>query len=125
MVEQAPRRYRVIETWDVSYPDPIALAIGDRVSLTGREDLWDGHRWLWARGPSGKEGWIPDAVLVDSAGSFRASRAFNAQELGCRPGMVLDGLEALHGWVWCRNADGACGWVPRRNLAAMPSSPSS
>ena len=40
----AENRYRVIEAWQLSYPDPIVLVRGEQVKLSGREDIWEGHR---------------------------------------------------------------------------------
>lgn len=48
----------VIENWQATYADPIRLESGDPVYLTGRQDNWNGHIWLWARSVSGLEGWI-------------------------------------------------------------------
>ncbi len=106
--------YRVTDAWQASYDDPVRLRAGEAVVLSGREDLWDGHRWLWGRDPAGREGWLPDSLI--EAG--RALRDYSAMELSCRPGEVLDALEETHGWVLCRNASGAEGWVPRRCLTA-------
>lgn len=49
-------KYRVIEDWQATYADPIRLTSGDVLYLTGREDNWDGHIWLWARSSDGLEG---------------------------------------------------------------------
>ena len=103
----------IAENWTASYGEPIAVQADDPVMLTGRRDSWDGHVWLWARGPDGREGWVPDD-LIDGAG--RARRAFDAAELSCLAGEALDMLEATHGWVRARDADGRCGWVPERVL---------
>ena len=101
---------------DASYPDPIRLSRGDPVRLDGRTEEWDGWRWLWARGPDGREGWIPDD-LVDSASPEPVSlEDYSAVELTVREGDVLEVLRERHGWVWCRNAAGLEGWAPERLL---------
>ena len=38
----------VLENHSASYADSIKVAKGEFLSLTGREDVGDGHRWLWA-----------------------------------------------------------------------------
>jgi len=53
----------VLYSHNATYSDPIRVAKGEIVRLTGREDLWDGHRWLWAVAEDGKEGWVPLANL--------------------------------------------------------------
>ena len=113
--------YRVIEDWHATYANPIRLAAGDPVHLTGRQDEWDGDVWLWARSEAGLEGWIPDSIVVQRDGEAFATEAFTAAELTCRTGQTLDGEKETHGWVYCRSADGRSGWVPRRNLSPVAS----
>ncbi len=103
----------VREGWTASYADPIRLGAGEAVRLTGREDIWDGYRWLWAIAPDGREGWVPDTLIVDG----RATRNYSAQELTCAAGDSLTVIEELHGWAWCDNGKGSAGWVPLRCLS--------
>lgn len=102
----------VIEGWTASYTNPVRVRAGEALVLDGREDLWDGHRWLWARGPDGREGWVPDSLVAPDG---TASRDYSALELTCDAGERLEAVEERHGWVLCRNAEGE-GWVPVRNL---------
>lgn len=97
-----------------SYADPIAFRAGDSVRLTGRVDFWDGHCWLWAVGPDGREGWVPDDLV---AADRRARADYSAAELSCSPGERLAVLDARHGWLLCRAPDGQQGWVPARSFA--------
>jgi len=105
----------VVESWVASYPDPIQARAGDALELDGREDLWDGHRWLWAKHADGKEGWVPDAIASE-AHPFTATETYSALELSCTKGQALTALRVLHGWVWCLDEAGQRGWVPLRNL---------
>lgn len=98
---------------DASYEDPIRLRAGDRLRLTGRADVWDGYRWLWAVCTDGREGWIPDDLPTPDG---RARVDFDARELTLPKGEAAEALRSRHGWVWCRRADGAEGWVPARAL---------
>lgn len=102
---------KVIEEWERVYEEPIAFAKGDPIELTGREDDWEGHRWVWAKAQDGKQGWVPDR-FIDKDGI--AKRAYSAHELSCQVGEVLDELQNAHGWRYCRNATGEEGWVPER-----------
>ena len=106
----------VIADHDASYSDPIVLKAGEAFDLSGRTELWDGHRWLWARAADGREGWIPDDLVESREGGTRARADYDALELTCRAGDRLTGLRSTHGWTWCRNAAGDCGWVPLRKL---------
>jgi SH3-like domain-containing protein len=108
--------FYVIADWEASYENPIALAVGDEVWLSGKIDNWDGHVWAWAKDRTGREGWIPDNLAEDVGDRTYARSSFSAQELTCQSGEKLDGIDKTHGWVLCRNADGLVGWVPSRNL---------
>ena len=106
----------VISDHQASYQDPIAFAAGDSITLSERRDLWDGHQWIWARAPDGREGWIPDGITETRGHLAIALADYSARELSCQIGETLIGLKNTHGWTWCQNAKGACGWVPTRNL---------
>ncbi len=111
--------FTVVEDWQASYPDPIRLQAGEALTLTGRQERWDGHLWLWARSAGGREGWVPDRLVRRTAAGCTATQDYSAAELTCRSGQRLTGETETHGWVFCRAADGAAGWVPRRNLAPV------
>jgi len=105
-----------------SYNDPIAVARGAALVITGREDIWDGHRWLWARAPDGREGWVPDSLPAETSAGTLAAYDYNAIELSCVAGERVEVLRQSHGWAWCRKDDGSEGWLPRRLLAGAFSS---
>jgi hypothetical protein len=107
----------VLENHDASYAEPIEVAKGAVLSLTGREDVWDGHRWLWAVAEDGREGWVPDDLVTETDDGALASRDFSAIELTCAAGDAVDIVWETHGWAWCRRCDGSEGWVPLRNLS--------
>jgi len=103
----------VTTPWTVTYADPIRVRAGEALVPDGREDLWDGHRWLWARAPDGREGWVPDTlVALDGTAGWD----YSAAELGCTTGEVLEVVARTHGWALCRNDAGAEGWVPLGSL---------
>lgn len=109
-------RVRVSSEWAASYEDPIVLAAGERLTLTGERDVWDGFTWLWAVSEQGKEGWLPDDLPQEAGNGFVASEAYSAVELDCPAGAELELLREKHGWAWCRNDRGREGWVPLRIL---------
>jgi len=108
--------YVVITDWDASYADPIRVEAGARVKLTGRQEEWDGYRWLWAVSATGLEGWIPDSLITEGADGPCAREDYSAVELTCRAGDRVSGGRHVHGWVWCHTQSGHAGWVPRRHL---------
>lgn len=107
----------VRENHRASYADPIEVAKGAVLSPTGREDLWDGHRWLWAVAEDGREGWVPDDLIAETDGRPVASREYSARELTCAAGDAVEIIRETHGWAWCRKCDGSEGWLPLRNLS--------
>lgn len=90
---------------------------GDAIVLSGRTELWDGHRWLWAGASDGREGWIPDDLVVEQCNAMVADRDYYAIELTCGMHETVRVLEVRHGWAWCCNNTGTYGWVPLENLA--------
>jgi len=108
----------VLAGHEAHYADPIRVARGEPLTLTGREDDWDGYRWLWAVAEDGREGWVPDGLVREIDGRHIASRDYSAVELSCVIGETVDVEWETHGWAWCRNRNGEQGWVPLRNLSA-------
>lgn len=108
---------RVLRDWTASYRDPIRVSAGDSVMPTDRQDLWDGHRWVWTRAGDGREGWLPDGILAREGGGWVAACAFDATELTCRVGARLTVKARTHGWALCRDRAGGEGWVPERHLS--------
>ncbi|MFN3312474.1 MAG: SH3 domain-containing protein [Hyphomonas sp.] len=108
--------FKVTEDWQATYADPIRLTAGDMLYLTGRQDNWDGHIWLWARSAGGLEGWIPDTIVSRTKAGCIAIEDYTATELTCRAGEVVRGEKETHGWVFCRSRGGSAGWIPRKNL---------
>ena len=64
-----------------SYANPIKVTKGQRVTLIGREDIWDGHRWFWAVSDDGREGWVPDNYITRTANNPVACCDYSAFEL--------------------------------------------
>jgi hypothetical protein len=89
----------VIEGHSASYADPVSVNAGDPVILTGKADEWDGHTWLWAEGPDGKVGWMPDAIVENRGGRWHANRDYSAAELTCARNEILIVVEETHGWA--------------------------
>ncbi len=113
---QETRNLTVVTPWTATYPDPISLTARDPVTLTGRQDLWNGHLWLWAIAPDHREGWIPDTAVEANL----ATITFDATELTCAADEALSLLNRTHGWTLCRAADGRQGWVPDTHLSESP-----
>ena len=108
---------RVTQSYKAFYEDPVRVAAGTRVKLTGRVDVWDGHTWLWAIAKDSREGWIPDSLVEHTQPPEQVALFdYSAVELSCETGESLTRQHSTHGWSWCINAEGDMGWVPDRYL---------
>lgn len=106
----------VRESWTASYPDPLAVEIGDRVRWVDREDEGEYVGWKWAIGPDGREGWAPQVWFTVTGSEGRARRAYSARELSVRAGDEVLPLDGFSGWLWVIDRSGRCGWVPETSL---------
>ena len=109
-------KFTVTEDWQATYADPISLKAGDILFLCGRQDIWEGHIWLWAKSTSGLEGWVPDNIVEKTNSGYVSAEDYTAAELTCQAGQTVTGEKETHGWVFCRSSDGSAGWVPLKNL---------
>lgn len=112
--------WKVISDHKAIYPDPISVKLGDRITLSGREDDWDGHRWLWAIADNRREGWVPDDLPIEVSGkNAQCAYDYSAAEISVGPGQTLTGSLERHGWLWCQNDKGIAGWVPLKCLSKI------
>jgi hypothetical protein len=107
----------VIHAHSATYPDPINVRRGDALHLVGRENSWDGHRWLWAIAADGREGWVPSDLPRCEHGHTTAAYDYSARELDVAPGSLVRVSKVSHGWAWCCNDRGLEGWIPLRVLS--------
>jgi SH3-like domain-containing protein len=103
-------RRRAVSDWEASSKYPIRLEAGDPVSVGPRDDTWTEYRRCV--GPEGREGWVPDQVLRETAGGWVAAAPYDATELTVAPGDTVDTVRLMARWWWCRANDGREGWVP-------------
>ena len=101
-----------------TYSDPLVVKCGERLTVTERRELWDGHLWIWAVADDKRAGWIPDDLAVQCEDIWRASRDYSAIELSCTPGDTVTIIQESHGWAWCTNARGEKGWLPLKCLSS-------
>lgn len=90
--------------------EALHLAPGDIVETGPADRAWPG--WIWVIGASGRSGYVPAEMLrpLDD-GKSTAIEAFDPAVLAIRRGDRLTSLRQIHGWHWCRHADGTQGWV--------------
>jgi len=91
-------------------PDPLFLEPGDEVNVGPMDRAWPG--WVWAENNNGLDGYVPEDLLEPlGEGRFAVIEAFDPTVLTIRRGDRLESLKQIHGWHWCKNAEGKEGWV--------------
>jgi hypothetical protein len=110
-MESTTKRVRVTESRVRDHIEPIHFTQG--------EDLVVGHRnqqfpeFVWCATERGLHGWVPESFIeMVSDTEAVARRSYDAGQLTVAKGDVLDVLDAVTGWLYCRNAVGVQGWVP-------------
>jgi hypothetical protein len=102
---------RVIADYRAPYPDPIAVAAGDEVSIdSSRKTDWAG--WVWCTNGAGKSGWVPEAYIERQGNTGRVRCDYDAIELTVHVGELLTIHKAESGFLWATNQAGQDGWVP-------------
>ena len=89
----------------------LRLAAGERVACGRSDAVWPG--WVWVvQQERDQRGYVPEEILetIDQD-EARVLSSFDGTELSVRRGEQIEVLRQVHGWHWCRNADGREGWV--------------
>jgi SH3-like domain-containing protein len=107
-------RVTVVRSYVVQYPDPISVRAGQAVEACHRDEEYPG--WRWCRGVDGKEGWVPEQLLVLEGQQARLLRDYSAVELAAQPGDELEVIEEMAGWTRATDSNGRVGWLPTRCL---------
>ncbi len=108
------RTVTAIEDYDAAYPEPLIVKTGDRLTPVRWDDEW--HGWIWCSNARGLGGWFPERLLDREGESCVARGDFDGTELSIREGDVLEVEFEESGWLWCRDASGARGWVPSNRV---------
>ena len=86
------------------------LSAGQEVTSGPADAAWPG--WVWASDSDECSGYVP-AEILEPLGEDRwaALEEFDPTVLKVTRGDVVTSLKQIHGWHWCRNANGEEGWV--------------
>jgi ribosomal protein S18 acetylase RimI-like enzyme len=82
-----------------------------------KESEWPG--WVWCVNQADQGGWVPRRYLEVVGGQGRMLWDYEATELTVETGDALTVFKEESGWLWCANAQGERGWVPRAHVAVM------
>ena len=100
----------------------IRLAVGDEVLVGERDTEWPEFVFVTAAPGSG---WVPARNLSADHGRAVVREPYDTTELPTDVGETLEVIaeDRLGGWLWCRSAAGAEGWVPIRTVESEPEGP--
>jgi hypothetical protein len=112
-----PRICGVIKKHRSSYPKPLALKAGDKVT-TGKifteNSQW--QNWRWCSSQDGREGWIPEQYLNISGQVGTILCDYSGNELDVDLDEQISVYKIVNGWAWAKNSAGEFGWVPLQNI---------
>lgn len=110
---------KVLEDYEVAYPNPIRLSVGDKVQVTKRETNPDWLGWVFCIDKHGVSGWVSEKYLNIDGPSAEVLRNYDASELAVKAGENVYCLVEEFGWAWVRNAQNLEGWIPIKNLGGL------
>lgn len=111
--------------WEAIYSNVLAGSAGERIEATARVENWremPGWTWRWCRDHAGREGWVPEALLVVTGAEAALREDYNARELTVAVGVRVTVGRGMAGWALCHTSDGARGWVPLECLTRLTQS---
>jgi uncharacterized protein YgiM (DUF1202 family) len=108
---------RIITSYTAKYTDPLIAHAGESVTVGKRDDEWPG--WVWCTSSSGKASWVHESFLEIKGDHAIFIENYNAKELDVSAGELLTVLRETGGWLWCKSASGARGWIPAENAKVI------
>ena len=108
---------RVTESYEICYPNPLNLKVGDRIQLFDKPGPEKWRDWKWCKDSTGNEGWISETYFKRSAPREAIIiRDYTAKEIAVSAGDDVELVFTDCGWSWCRKTDGNEGWLPTEIL---------
>lgn len=107
--------YQVITEHQASYPYSVELNVGERVTMTEKEE--DG--WVWCICKNELGAWVPKAYLTREGNKGISLFEYSSAELNVKVNERLSCGKEANGWLWCVNQKGEKGWVPKTKLRKL------
>jgi len=105
-----PTRVRVTSSRVSDHVDDVRLSAGDSIAVGHRNQQYP--EFVWCATEDGHHGWAPEECLaMQGPRSAVALRDYAAAHLTVSRGEIIEALEQVGSWVFCRNAAGRTGWV--------------
>lgn len=121
MIPMANEDTRYIANADYEERNTRALHLnaGQEVTSGPADTTWPG--WVWASDSDDRSGYVP-AEILEPLGEDRwaAMEEFDPTVLKLTRGDEVTSTKQIHGWHWCRNANGEEGWVAGYLLKPAP-----
>jgi len=118
-MDDFPTRVRVTASRVSDHIDNVHMSAGDSIAVGHRNQQYP--EFVWCATEDGHAGWAPEALLTTTGpDSAVAQRDYDASHLTVSKGEVLEALEQVGDWVFCRNASGRAGWVHDDALEEVP-----
>ncbi|MBM7583831.1 hypothetical protein JOC86_000368 [Bacillus pakistanensis] len=113
-------KYRITQHHSSKCPKPLILKQGAIVKVGG---LYNGENNEWVNWryctsiESNLSGWVPDQIIAITDEHGMILEDYDATELDCYKESIIEGIQELNGWVWCRDlTNNRRGWVPKNKL---------
>ena len=111
---------KVIEKYEICYPSPLNLKVGDKIQLFEKDvpEKWSG--WNWCKDSTGNEGWISETYFKRvNEENAEIVKNYTAQEISVNENDEVELIFEDCGWGWCKKSNGDEGWLPTEILRDM------
>jgi hypothetical protein len=106
--------YEVTAKHEPSFPYAMKLGLGDKVTITDKEE----EGWIWCT--KGKTGvWIPKTYISRQDHTATMLIDYDSTELDVSVGEQLKEITVESGWMLCINAQGQRGWIPATKVKKL------
>lgn len=114
--EKDPQFKKIIKSYEIAYPDPLILKIGDIVTIIKKEETPECVGWYFCKDQNGKEGWISKDFMTIEDSTGIMIKDYSAKEIAVEINDEVSVISESCGWVWCKKENGDEGWLPRSYL---------
>ncbi len=109
---------KITEDYEICYPNPLNLKIGDRIELIHKDGPEKWRDWKWCKDSNGNEGWISETYFRRiNETEATIIKDYHAKEIAVKNGETVELIFTDCGWSWCRKSGGEEGWLPTEILA--------
>jgi hypothetical protein len=90
---------KVTENYDICYPNPLKLEVGDKIQLFHKDGPEKWRDWKWCKASDGNEGWISETYFKRSSESEATIvKSYEAKEIAVKSGDEVELIFTDCGW---------------------------